>query len=274
MPAPPSSARVRRARIGPLDAVVDHRADGSVVVRSPHALGPYAAKLTERFEHWATHAPERTFLAQRGPDGAWRHLTYADARGRARRIAQALLDRGLSAERPVAILSGNGIEHGLLALGAMYAGVPYAPIAPAYSLIAREYGTLRYLMESLRPGLVYVSDGEAYARALRAVVAPDVEIVVGRGADPSTALGMTAGADPSTPLGMTAGVIPSERSESRDLHLVSSVVRAATAFSELEARAATAEVDAAHAAVGPETMAKVLFTSGSTGRPKGVITTQ
>lgn len=234
MTAPLSSSRVRPARIGPLDAVVDHRADGSVLVRSPHPLGPYANKLTERLEHWAGHAPERTFLAQRTSDGAWRHLTYADARDRARRIAQALLDRELSAERPVVILSGNGIAHGLLALGAMYAGVPYAPIAPAYSLIAREYGTLRYLVESLRPGLVYADDGDAYARALRSVVPAGVEIVAGEGTE------------------RTLG---------------------ATAFSQLEAHPATNAVDAAHAAVGPDTVAKVLFTSGSTGRPKGVITT-
>jgi feruloyl-CoA synthase len=232
--APPQRPRVRPARIGPLDAVVDRRVDGSVLVRSPHALGPYPAKITERLEHWAARAPNRTFLAQRGPDGAWRELTYADAVARGRRVAQALLERGLSAERPVAILSGNGIEHGLLALGAMYAGVPYAPIAPSYSLIAREYGTLRHLMESLRPGLVYAAHGEAYARALRSVVPIGVEIVTDGGEQ-------------------TFG---------------------ATQFLTLETRSATDAVDAAHAAVGPETVAKVLFTSGSTGRPKGVITTQ
>ena len=33
-------------------------------------------------------------------------------------------------------------------------------------------------------------------------------------------------------------------------------------------------VDRAHASVGPDTIAKILFTSGSTGRPKGVINTQ
>jgi len=96
--------RVRHARLGPLDAVVDRRADGTTYVRSPHALGPYAAKITERLEYWASHAPDRTFLAQRGADGAWRHLTYVDALARVRRIAQGLLDRGLSPERPIAIL--------------------------------------------------------------------------------------------------------------------------------------------------------------------------
>ncbi|HEU4720455.1 MAG TPA: AMP-binding protein, partial [Gemmatimonadaceae bacterium] len=222
MTASASSSRVRPARIGPLDADVVHRADGSVVVRSRHALGPYVTRITERLEHWAAHAPERTLLAQRGPDGAWRRLGYRNALDRTRRIAQALLDRGLSAQRPVAILSGNGIEHGLLALGAMYAGVPYAPIAPAYSLIAREYGTLRYLMESLKPGLVYASDGNAFASALRAVV-HDAEVVV--------------------------DVIPSERSESRDLHLTprgsvsadpsTSLGMTTTPFAELEAHAAT-----------------------------------
>src|SRR3954470_20801021 len=195
-----AAPRVRAARLGPLDAVVDRRADGTVYVRSPHALGPYAAKITERLEHWAAHAPDRIFLAERDAGGEWRRISYADALARVRRIAQALLDRGLSVERPIAILSGNSIEHALLALGAMYVGVPYAPIAPAYSLIAREYGTLRYLVESLRPGLVYAADGGAFANALRAGAREGVEIVVGRSADPST------------PLGMTNAVIPSERS--------------------------------------------------------------
>lgn len=232
-----AAPRVRPARLGPLDAVVDRRADGTVYVRSPHALSPYANKITERLEHWATQAPDRTFLAQRDADGQWRHITYAETLARVRRIAQGLLDRELSPERPIAILSGNGIEHGLLALAAMYVGVPYAPIAPAYSLIAREYGTLRYLVESLRPGLVFAADGGAFANALRAVV-HDTEVVV--------------------------SVTPSEPSESMT----------ATHFAELEAHAPTDAVDAAHELVGPDTLAKILFTSGSTGRPKGVITTQ
>ena len=247
----PATLRVRPARLGPLDAVVDRRADGTTYVRSPHALGPYAAKLTERLEHWATHAPDRTFLAQRGPDGAWRTLTYADALTRTRRIAQALLDRGLSEERPIVILSGNGIEHGLLALAAMYAGIPYAPIAPAYSLIAREFGTLRYLMDSLRPGLVYAADGNAFANALRAVVSDGVEVVTD-GRHRGQLRGQFRGQTPegSDPLATT------------------------TPFAELEAHAPSQAVDAAHAAVGPDTIAKILFTSGSTGRPKGVLTTQ
>jgi feruloyl-CoA synthase len=157
-----AGAPVRRARIAPLDAVVERRADGTVYVRSPRALGTYAEKLTERLEHWAARAPDRTFLAQRDASGDWRALTYADALQRVRRVAQALLDRGLSAERPVAILSGNGVEHAVLALAAMYAGVPYAPVAPAYSLAARDHATLRHVLDRLRPGLVFAAEGGAY----------------------------------------------------------------------------------------------------------------
>ena len=49
--------------------------------------------------------------------------TLADA------IAQALLDRKLGPYRPVMILSGNSIDHALLTLGCLLAGVPVVPVA-------------------------------------------------------------------------------------------------------------------------------------------------
>ena len=230
-----ASARRASARSTPSS---DRRADGSVYVRSPHALGPYAAKLTERLEHWAAHAPDRTFLArarrrrQRG--GISRTPTRSTARGGSRRRCSTAGSRPSGRS---SILSGNGIEHALLALAAMYAGVPYAPIAPAYSLIAREYGTLRYLMESLRPGLVFAADGDAFAHALRAVVRDGVEIVAG----------------------------DVHRAQRLACHAASASWRRAPRRRRWTRRMR---------AVGPDTIAKVLFTSGSTGRPKGVITTQ
>ncbi len=105
-------------------AVVAERRARDVYLRSPHPLGEYPRKITERLDYWAERAPERVFLAERGPDGAWRQVTYAQARSRARCIAQALVERRLSAERPVAVLSGNDLQHALIQLGALYAGVP------------------------------------------------------------------------------------------------------------------------------------------------------
>src|SRR5208283_2279648 len=126
--------QVRKVNVLGAEAVFAQERDGTIYVRSPRPLGPYPVKLTERLEHWAAHVPDRTFLAQRDATGAWRSVTYAESLRLVRAIAQALLDRRLQAGRPVAILSGNSIEHALLALASMYAGVPYAPIAPSYSL--------------------------------------------------------------------------------------------------------------------------------------------
>ena len=229
------ASRFRQVRLGPSEVVVEERADGFIHMRSPHPLGPYPTKLTERLEHWARQAPDRLLFAQRDDKGAWRGVTYAEALDRARRIGEALLRRPVSPERPIAILSGNDIEHGLLGLAALYIGVPYVPISPAYSLVSPDFGKLRHVLDLLTPGLVFAADGKAFERAIESVVPAGMEVIVTRN--------------------------PPSR-------------RKVTPFADLTAAGPTAAVDAAHAQVGPDTVVKVLFTSGSTGMPKGVINTQ
>ena len=177
-PADLSSKPVRHIRLGPSDVVIEQAPHGVIYARSPHALGPYPEKLTERLDYWAAHTPDATFLAQRAADGNWRRLTYAGARSQGRRIGQALLNRALSLERPIAILSGNDLEHALLGLGAMYAGLPYAPISPAYSLVSSDFAKLRHIFQLLTPGLVFAARGTQFARAIQAVLPGDAELLV------------------------------------------------------------------------------------------------
>jgi feruloyl-CoA synthase len=167
----------RSVRLGPRDIHVERRRDGSILLRSPHRLGRYPRKLTERLDLWADKAPDRVFLAQRERGGGWRKLTYGEARERARRVGQFLLTRNLSADRPLAVLSGNDIEHALWHLGAMYVGIPYAPVSPAYSLLSSDFGKLRYIFDLITPGLVYASDREAFGKAIGAVVPSGTEVL-------------------------------------------------------------------------------------------------
>jgi len=147
---------------------VERRADGSMLLGSPLALGAYPRALTEWLVAWSERAPERTFLGERQAAG-WRKVSYREAYGAVRRIGQALLDRGLSGERPVVILSDNGVDHALLALGAMHVGVPVAPVSPAYSLMSKDFAKLRHIFELLRPGLVFADDAAKFGAALAAV---------------------------------------------------------------------------------------------------------
>jgi feruloyl-CoA synthase len=231
----PPTAPLRPVKLGPADVVIERRGDGVIVMRSPHPLPPYPRTLTERLVHWATVAPDRVFLAQRDAAGAWRSTSYAATLAAVRALSAALLQRGLNAERPIAILSGNDIEHALIALAAMHVGIPYAPISVPYSLLSQDFGKLKTIIEILSPGLVFASNGAAFARAIAAALPREIEVAV--------------------TINPPAG-------------------RAATAFAALLQTPPTAAVEVAHRRVTPDQTAKILFTSGSTGRPKGVDNTQ
>ncbi|MDO8450534.1 MAG: feruloyl-CoA synthase [Rhodoferax sp.] len=231
--------RYRPVSFGVTRVSVRGGATGVRYVQAELPLGAYARRLSDFLVHWAETEPDRTFMARRDQlgdarTGDWQHISYAQALEAARRIGQALLDRKLTAERPVVILSENTLEHALMSLGCLYAGVPYCPVSPAYATVSQDYDKLRHVLDTLTPGLVFAADGARYGRAIAATVGTDVEVVLAQGtlAD-----------------------------------------RATTPFDLLRNTTATAAVDDAMHAVRPDTIAKFLFTSGSTKMPKPVINT-
>jgi feruloyl-CoA synthase len=164
-----------RLRFAPAEVELERRANGEMLLRSPLPLRPYERCVGEWLVKWSAQAPERLFLAERRDDG-WRTVTYAQALDAARRIGQALLGRGLGPERPLAILSDNGVDHALLSLGAMQAGVPAVPVSPAYSLMSKDHAKLKAIFELVKPGLVWVDDPKKYAAALAALHADPTPI--------------------------------------------------------------------------------------------------
>lgn len=203
------------------------------MLRSLEPLGEFPPRFTEYLARWAHERPDTVLLAQRASDDGWRTLTYSAAFEQVRRISHALLERGLSAERPLMILSGNSIEHALLTLAAMHVGVPVAPVSPAYSLIDPEASRVRQAVGLLTPGLVYAEDAARFERAVAQAVPADTEVLALNG-------GFSFRVHTDFPALMTGGITG---------------------------------VDRAHQAVTADTIAKFLFTSGSTCMPKAVINT-
>lgn len=235
-----ASAPVYRDFTFGVTRAVLREAGGNHYLRCEPSLEPYLERMTDRLVQWAQQRPDATLFAQRDPalGGQWRHLSFAQALDGARRVGQALLNRGLSVERPLVILGPNSLDHALLALGAMYAGVAFCAVSPAYSLVSKDYDKLRHVMHTLTPGLVFAPNWPQYGPSIDAVLAPEVEVSLAH------------------------------------LDGCSTSGRMITPFSNLLGTQATAQVDAAMRATGPETVVKFLFTSGSTKLPKAVINTQ
>src|SRR3954465_8842734 len=181
---------LRPISFGTPAVTIERREDGTVYLRPKAPLSDYPVRLTARLPHWAKVAPDRVFMAERNAARGWRQITYAELLASSRHIASALLARGLSAEKPVVILSGNSIDHALIAFGALYAGIPFCPVSPAYSLVSRDYGKLGYLMKLLTPGLVFADDAGKFTDALLANVSPGAEIAASRGEVPGRKLTM------------------------------------------------------------------------------------
>ena len=233
-----TAPRFRPLKFGVTRVALRDGASGTHYLRAEQNLNPYPERLTDRLQHWAQVKPNQTFMARRlkatdGRLGDWKHLDYATAWSMARSIAQGLINQGLSVDKPVAILSENSLEHALLALGCLIAGVPYTPVSPPYSLISQDYDKLKHILRTVTPGLVFAQDSR-YAKAIAAAVDPDTTIVMAEGhVDDRQNIG----------------------------------------FAELCTTPVTDAVDQAMAATGPDTIAKFLFTSGSTKLPKAVINT-
>jgi feruloyl-CoA synthase len=217
------------------DIVADRRADGSIRLKSTTPLRPAARCTGDWLEHWARQTPERIFLGERSSaEALWTTVTYQEGLRQVRSAGAWILSQGMSAERPLVILSDNSIEHALFALGAMHVGVPVASISPAYSLMSKDFDKLKSMITLLDPGAIYVSSLKTFAPALAAIKPLHTAIVVSGDADGSEA-------------------VP---------------------FHTVAATSETPAVAKSFAGIGPDTIAKFLFTSGSTGTPKAVINTQ
>lgn len=219
---------------GPAIAL-ERSAGGVVYLRSEHPPGVMPRSIPHLLAERAERHPDRPFLLKRAPGhGAWAGITYAQAKRGADGVAQWLLSKGFTKDDCVMVLSSNSVEHGLMMLGCYAAGIPIAPVSPAYSLVSSDHAKLGHCFATVAPRLVFVQNYRQFERACQALKSLDPDILF-----------VSADGEEGTISVQTL----------------------------IETRP-TEAVEQALAGVGPDTVAKFLFTSGSTGMPKCVPQTQ
>lgn len=223
----------RTSNFKPHDVSSEQRSDETLLLRSNAEMGDVVDTSADWLHRWSVEAPERIFLAERSGAG-WREETYQSTLQKVRAIAASLLARGMGPDTPILIMSGNGVDHGVLTLAAHYVGVPTAPIAEQYALIPAARERLEHAISLVKPSMAYVVDADKFAHAITIDALAGVEIVASDVGSQSGVTGM------DTLLQGDSGV----------------------------------DIDAARGQVTPDSVVKILMTSGSTSAPKGVMTTQ
>jgi feruloyl-CoA synthase len=133
----------------------ERRDDGSWLLRSAVPLAGHEPSVLGSLRRWASADPDYPLIAERNPQGGWRSRSYGEVAAAAESVGQALLGLGLGPGRPLLVLSGNSVDHLLVTLGALTAGVPVAPTSVAYSLQSRDHARIRAITELIRPGAVF-----------------------------------------------------------------------------------------------------------------------
>jgi feruloyl-CoA synthase len=228
-----ATAPLRPISYAPVDVALAKAADGSLRYSARTLLEPYDPSLANLFRSAVERAPQRNLIAERAGD-QWRTVRYEEARKIVDALAAALLERGLSAERPLMILSANSVEHALLMLAGFTAGVPVAPVSVAYSLQSQDHGKLKFVTKLLTPGLIYIADTGPFAKALAAIGDCGAEILASRN---------------------------------------TTNLEGVTLLDDLMKTKPSRAVDETAASIDGDRIAKFLFTSGSTDVPKAVINT-
>ncbi len=140
--------------------------------------------LKEMFEATLAKVPDQVFMRERTPDG-WREISYRQMHDLARRVGALLRDHGLSEERPLAILSGNSIDHAIFSFAGILRGIPVSPISAAYAKFS-DQTRLRAIFDILTPGLVFAESGVACANGLGVADEIGALVLVSREARPAS----------------------------------------------------------------------------------------
>ncbi|GAB5439049.1 feruloyl-CoA synthase [Falsiruegeria mediterranea] len=152
-------------KFAPAEVVRDDLGDGAFALRSPQPFEIKVQNLSELLDRWATEAPDRPYLMERGGGDTWQGVSYAEAHEQVQSLAAFLLAQGLGPNKPLLILSANSVRHGVLMLAAMHVGIPVVPVSVPYSLHDQTLAKLRHIVSVTSPGMAYAADSRAFANA-------------------------------------------------------------------------------------------------------------